>query len=281
MPNFDDLKKILKDFAEKYKGANGDLSAKVTGIIADAGKNVVDSITGKSSQEKAGEVIRDFYDLLTSGKTTDAISGLFGNFDEASIQEKIDGFMARLKDPEKMEQIVHVLKDVLEKTSPEELCDQLGALLSQSKMPEEEKAQYSMLLSQVVQPMLQSIKDSPEDMAAAQIAVLFDMLSTDMLAAQAAELVRPISPEGISTTINDAVKKLPSPQAVSTVLGEIGKIVNEGLDDIKASGTFSGASKTFKEAGKKIKDIAKDAFAQDQTNKKKLRFRRKGGSFDL
>lgn len=275
-PGFDILKEAFKKFAAKYDGA--DLAAKGVRIAAAGGKAVVDGALKEFPKTFVNTAAKDIYALLTSQEVADGVSASVRAFDEEKVKEMLDGVISQLKDPDTALKIAKQVKASLDKLPTDDLEAQIDGLLSMNNVPMQNRMIFQAIFSQI-KPILEDMKNSSDEEVAAKLSELADMIPSDAIAAQVANLTREVTPEKVSKQAHDLVGKFPSPQTVADIVHGVGNLASQKLEDISKVAAADDAKAILKDLLSNAKDIVSDAVAKDKAAKKT--FDKKGGSFDL
>jgi vacuolar-type H+-ATPase subunit E/Vma4 len=275
-PGFDILKEAFKKFASKYDGA--DMAGKGLRIAAAGGKAVVDSTLQEFPKTFINQVAKDIYSLLTSQEVADGISASVRAFDEEKVKEIVDGLVSGLKDPETSLKIAKQLKSLLDKTGGIDLGSQIEGILDMAGLEMGQKMILQAVLGQIV-PIIEEMKNASEEDVAAKLAELADMIPSDMIAAQVANLTREVTPERVSKEANDIVGKLPSPQAIADIVHGVGAEASKQLDLLAKASSAADAKTLLQEFIQNAGEIVTNTVEKDKAAKKT--FKKDGKSFDL
>jgi uncharacterized membrane protein YheB (UPF0754 family) len=275
-PGFDILKEAFKKFASKYDGA--DLAARGVRIAATGGKAIVDSTLNEFPKTFVNQAAKDIYALLTSQEIADGVSASVRAFDEEKVKEIIDGIVSQMKDPETALKIAKQVKNLLDKAPVGDLEAQIDGLLSMNDVPMANRMIFMAVFSQI-KPILEDMKNSSDEEVANKLMELADMIPSDAIAAQVANLTREVTPEKVSKQAHDLVGKFPSSQTVADIIHGVGNLASEKLDSLSKVASASEAPAILKDLLSNAGDIVKDAVAKDKAAKKT--FDKKGGKFDL
>ena len=275
-PGFDILKEAFKKFASKYDGA--DLAGRGVRIAAAGGKALVDSAQQEFPKAFINQVAKDIYNLLTSQEVADGISTSVRSFDEEKVKEIVDQLVASLKDPETSLKIAKHLKTLLDKTSGVDLESQIDGLLDMADIPMNGKMIFLAVFGQI-KPIIDEMKNASDEEVAAKLAELADMIPSDAIAAQVANLTREVTPERVSKQAHDFVGQFPSPQAIADIVHGVGDAASKNLDRITKVATASEVPAILQDFLKNAGDLISNTVEKDKAAKKT--FDKKGDSFKL
>jgi uncharacterized membrane protein YheB (UPF0754 family) len=275
-PGFDILKEAFKKFASKYDGE--DMAGRGVRIAATGGKAIVDSALQEFPKTFINQIAKDLYSLLTSQEVADGVSTAVRAFDEEKVKEIVDQLVSGLKDPETSLKIAKQLKTLLDKTGGVDLESQIDGILDMANIDMGGKLILQAVLGQI-KPILDEMKNASDEEVAAKLGELADMIPSDMIAAQVANLTREVTPERVSKEANDLVGKLPSPQAIADIVHGVGAEASQKLDLISKVNSPADASALLQEFVKNAGDIVTGTVEKDKAAKKT--FKKDGKSFDL
>lgn len=273
---FDPLKDIFNRFKSKYDPK--DISARVTRSLAAGGKKAVEHARQEFPKTFISQFTQDFYDMVIGQETSDAISNFVRSVDEEKVKNTIDQLVSSLKDEQKALDLASKLKFISNKVPVDQIGPQLDLLVSMLNLPPIGQVIFSTFLDQF-KPILQEIKDAPEEEIAQRIMQLADMIPGDMIAAQIANITDQFTPERVSKEINNLVGKLPAPQIVADTAHILGQTAEKHLDQMSKIADIAdlkGIVADFRrESSEKMQQLFED---ENKNNKKQPP---KGGSFKL
>jgi hypothetical protein len=246
-PGFNLLKEVFAKFAAKHNGE--DLTNRVVRSLAAGGQAAVEKGLQEFPASYVKTVAEDFYAMVTSQELADGISMSARSFDEEKIKEQ--------------------LKDLLNKTSTDDIENSIDALMSGRSLGE--KMIFKAFFEQA-RPIIDGMRGAPEEEIAEQIKELAATIPTDGIAQQDGAMTREITPERVAKQAHDLVGKLPSPKAVSDILHGVGKAASKAFGNVSdAQGAKDALSGFVSEAG----DLVRETIAND--NASKTKFNKKGG----
>lgn len=274
-PGFELLKEAFKKFAAKHEGE--DLGNRLTRAVAAGGQAAVNKGLQEFPKAYVKDTAQDFYALITSQEVADGISLTARSFDEEKVKETLDTLLTKLQEPETALKIAKQVKDILAKTSTEDLENGLGAILS-TRSPGEQM--IGQAIFEQFKPVLDGMRNASEEDIAEQLKDLAATIPTDAIAQQAAALTKEVTPERVSKQAHDFVGKLPSPAAVSDILHGVGEVAADKLGKLSNSATASQDAKTIAgEFMSEAAEVVREKIANDNENKRT--FKKGGQDFSL
>jgi hypothetical protein len=266
-PGFNLLKEVFAKFAAKHNGE--DLTNRVVRSLAAGGQAAVEKGLQEFPASYVKTVAEDFYAMVTSQELADGISMSARSFDEEKIKETLDTVLAQLQNDDTALKVAKQLKDLLNKTSTDDIENSIDALMSGRSLGE--KMIFKAFFEQA-RPIIDGMRGAPEEEIAEQIKELAATIPTDGIAQQVGAMTREITPERVAKQAHDLVGKLPSPKAVSDILHGVGKAASKAFGNVSdAQGAKDALSGFVSEAG----DLVRETIAND--NASKTKFNKKGG----
>jgi uncharacterized membrane protein YheB (UPF0754 family) len=275
--NNPDFKGIIDAFS-KFASAHGgdDIAGRITRALASGGKAAVDKSLEEFPKTFITRTAKDFYALISSQEIADSLSSSVTSFDEEKVKEAVDNLADRLKDPEVALQVAKQVKEILSKTSTDDIEAALDGLTD--KLPADKRMMVIFTLAQA-KPLIDSMRTASDEEVAEIISSIADNLPSDLIALQLGALTREVTPERISKHTQDAVDKLPSPKALGDIVHGIGKSASEHLESASKSATPGDAANILKQFITNIGADVSDTLAKDKTTKKKNK--PQNGDFNL
>lgn len=272
---FNLIKEAFKKVADKY--ADSDIAGRVVRSLAAGGKAAVDKAQEEFPKNFVKQAVGDFYALLSSQEVADGISSTVRGFDEEKVKEVVDSALNQLKQDDVALKVAKSLKDALQKTSTDDLENALDAALSGRGMGERMVAK---MFFEQARPIIDDMRDASEEDIAEKIKELADTVPSDAIAQQVAALTREITPERVSQQAHQFVGKLPSPNAISEILHDLGKSAGDKFDQISKAGNLKDAGSILQQFTDEARTIVSDTLANDKAAKKTFK-PNKGRDFDL
>ncbi len=272
---FNLIKEAFKKVADKY--ADSDIAGRVVRSLAAGGKAAVDKAQEEFPKNFVKQAVGDFYALLSSQEVADGISSTVRGFDEEKVKEVVDSALNQLKQDDVALKVAKSLKDALQKTSTDDLENALDAALSGRGMGERMVAK---MFFEQARPIIDDMRDASEEDIAEKIKELADTVPSDAIAQQVAALTREITPERVSQQAHQFVGKLPSPNAISEILHDLGKSAGDKFDQISKAGNLKDAGSILQQFTDEARTIVSDTLANDNAAKKTFK-PNKGRDFDL
>lgn len=274
-PGFELLKEAFKKFAAKHDGE--DIGNRLTRAAAAGGQAAVNKGLGEFPKTYVKEAAQDFFALLTSQEVADGVSLTARSFDEEKVKELLDSALLKLQEPETSLKIAEKVKEILEKTSTDDIENGLGAILS-TRSPGEQM--IGQAIFEQFKPMIDGMRGASVEDIAEQLKDVAATVPTDAIAAQAAALTKEITPERVSKQAHDLVGKLPSPGAVSEILHGVGEVASDKLGKISNSTTPAQDAKSLLgEFVAEASEVVREKLAND--NESKRTFKKGGQDFSL
>lgn len=272
---FNLIREAFKKVADKY--ADSDIAGRVVRSLAAGGKAAVDKAQEEFPKNFVKQAVGDFYALLSSQEVADGISSTVRGFDEEKVKEVVDSALNQLKQDDVALKLAKSVKDALQKTSTDDLENALDAALSGRGMGERMVAK---MFFEQARPIIDEMRDASEEDIAEKIKELADTVPSDAIAQQVAALTREITPERVSQQAHQFVGKLPSPNAVSEILHDLGKSAGDKFDQISKAGSLKDAGSILQQFTDEARSIVSDTLANDNAAKKTFK-PNKGRDFDL
>src|SRR6218665_264593 len=272
---FNLIKEAFKKVADKY--ADSDIGGRVVRSLAAGGKAAVDKAQEEFPKNFVKQAVGDFYALLSSQEVADGISSTVRGFDEEKVKEVVDSALNQLKQDEVALKLAKSVKDALQKTSTDDLENALDAALSGRGMGERMVAK---MFFEQARPIIDDMRDASEEDIAEKIKELADTVPSDAIAQQVAALTREITPERVSQQAHQFVGKLPSPNAISEILHDLGQAAGSKFDQISKAGSLKDAGAILQQFTDEARTIVSDTLANDNAAKKTFK-PNKGRVFDL
>lgn len=272
---FNLIREAFKKVADKY--ADSDIAGRVVRSLAAGGKAAVDKAQEEFPKNFVKQAVGDFYALLSSQEVADGISSTVRGFDEEKVKEVVDSALNQLKQDDVALKLAKSVKDALQKTSTDDLENALDAALSGRGMGERMVAK---MFFEQARPIIDEMRDASEEDIAEKIKELADTVPSDAIAQQVAALTREITPERVSQQAHQFVGKLPSPNAVSEILHDLGKSAGDKFDQISKAGSLKDAGSILQQFTDEARTIVSDTLANDNAAKKTFK-PNKGRDFDL
>lgn len=273
-PGLDLLKEAFKKFADKY--VTPENADKLTRTAAAGGQAAVNKGLAEFPKAYVKDAANDFYNILNSAEVSDGISQAVRAFDEEKVKALLDKGMAKLQEEETSLKVAKQIKDILAKTSNEQIEQGLDQALATRADGE---ATIVKALFEQFKPMLDDARNGSVEDVAAQVRDIAATIPTDAIAMQAAALTREVTPERVSAQADAIVGKLPSGKAVADIVHGLGEIASDKLGAIAASKTPANDVKSLPaEFAAAAQDLVSKVIAKDNENKAKPS---KGAKFDL
>lgn len=273
-PGLDLLKEAFKKFAAKY--VTPENADKLTRTAAAGGQAAVNKGLAEFPKAYVKDAANDFYGILNSSEISDGISQAVRAFDEEKVKALLDKGMAKLQEEETSLKVAKQIKDVLAKTSNEQIEQGLDNALATRADGE---AMIVKALFEQFKPMLDDARNGSVEDVAAQVRDIAATIPTDAIAMQAAALTREITPERVSKQADAIVGKLPSGKAVADIVHGLGELASDKLGAIAASKTPANDAKAAAaEFASEAQGLVGKIIAKDNENKAKPP---KGAKFDL
>lgn len=273
-PGLDLLKEAFKKFADKY--VTPENADKLTRTAAAGGQAAVNKGLAEFPKAYVKDAANDFYNILNSAEVSDGISQAVRAFDEEKVKALLDRGMAKLQEEETSLKVAKQIKDILAKTSNEQIEQGLDQALATRADGE---ATIVKALFEQFKPMLDDARNGSVEDVAAQVRDIAATIPTDAIAMQAAALTREVTPERVSAQADAIVGKLPSGKAVADIVHGLGEIASDKLGAIAASKTPANDVKSLPaEFAAAAQDLVSKVIAKDNENKAKPS---KGAKFDL
>lgn len=273
-PGLDLLKEAFKKFADKY--VTPENADKLTRTAAAGGQAAVNKGLAEFPKAYVKDAANDFYNILNSAEVSDGISQAVRAFDEEKVKALLDRGMAKLQEEETSLKVAKQIKDILAKTSNEQIEQGLDQALATRADGE---AMIVKALFEQFKPMLDDARNGSVEDVAAQVRDIAATIPTDAIAMQAAALTREVTPERVAGQADAIVGKLPSAKAVADIVHGLGEIASDKLGAIAASKTPANDVKSLPaEFAAAAQDLVSKVIAKDNENKAKPS---KGAKFDL
>lgn len=264
---FNFLKDVFAKFAAKHDGA--DLTNRVVRSLAAGGKAAVDKGLQEFPASYIKTVAEDFYATVTSQEMADGVSQSVRSLDEGKVKEILDGVLSELQKDENATKLAKQLKDMLNKTSTDDLENGIDALMSSRSLGE--RMIFKAFFEQA-RPIIDNMRTASVEEVAEQIKELAATIPTDGIAQQVGAMTREVTPERVAKQAHDMIGKMPSPAAVSNIIHGIGKAASDSFGKITDAASAKDKLSEFVTAAK---DIVRDTIAND--NQSKTTFKKKGG----
>ncbi|MBI1214509.1 MAG: hypothetical protein GC185_01660 [Alphaproteobacteria bacterium] len=266
-PGFDLLREVFAKFAAKHDGE--DLTNRVVRSLAAGGKAAVEKGLEEFPATYIKTVAEDFYAMVTSQELADGVSMTARSFDEEKVKEVLDSALTQLQNDDTALKVAKQLKDMLSKTSTDDIENSIDALMSGRSLGE--KMVFKAFFEQA-RPIIDGMRDASEEEIADQIKELAATIPTDGIAQQVGAMTREITPERVAKQAHDFVGTLPSPGAISDIVQGVGKAASKAFGGISdANGAKNALADFVSEAG----DLVRETIANDNASKKT--FKKKGG----
>lgn len=274
-PGLDLLKEAFKKFADKH--LNDDTAARATRAVAAGGQAAVDKGLKEFDKSYVKGLATDFFATLTSQEVADGVSLSIRSFDEEKVKEKLDQWMLKLQEPEVSLKLAKQIKEILAKTSTEQIEQGLDQALASRSDGEQ---MIVKALFEQFKPMLDGMRNGTVEEVAEQVRDIAATIPTDAIAMQVAALTREVTPERVSKQAHDLVGQLPSPKAVSEIAHGLGSLASEKLGKLATSKDVKNDAKTLaSEFVTEAQSVVKEKIAND--NDSKRNFKKGGQDFSL
>jgi broad-specificity NMP kinase len=264
-PGFENLKELLKEFADNVKSMN--LDGKAARTMAEGAKAGVERAKAEFSKQAIEDVASLLYKSITDDRLSESLSQAVRGVDVDQLRASLEASVNVLKDEEKARQVAAQIKKIVENVDPnkieEFLREQMETLPLQQKM--------AMAVLVVVLPeKLAEIKAKSVEELAGMLTNLADQLPIDDLVAQIYAANQAVTPERVSVATTKVVAGLPAPKALAELFHGIADAAVKQLDRVITDDNTRPSAEEFAKDVQAAIDQAKGNGGKGGISKKKF-----------
>jgi len=202
------------------------------------------------------QIVADAYTQLQSVNTESVLNRAL---DPAKVETAVNSLKAQLQDPQASLQVAQSLKQVLAVTSSEKFEETL--LKATQNAPLEQRFAMQLLAAQLA-PKIDEIKSSSVEDVAQRIRDFGSRLSADDVNQQLG-MVKQFGPQSFASQQQDALSRLPAPEAVADAMKALGNAASQALDNASKASTFAETVAHLKQFVQDASGIVPPAPGQD------------------
>lgn len=274
-PGFEFLKDAFNKFAAQHSGE--DMKNSLLRSVAAGGKAAVDKALTEFPQDNIKAIVSDLYKTIASQDVADGISLAIRSVDAEKIQSALDAAVESLNDDKTALNVAKIVKQLAEKLDGETKDAIIGKLTE--GRPFQEAMMIELIANQVT-VMLDDIRSASDEEVVALVRQLAQSIPTPAIAAQLGAMTDSVTPDVVKAKVDDAVKSLPSADAIASIAHEVGGIASKHLDVASKAATSADIASAFNALVSDAAAAVEKTIANDNADKK-TNPRKKGGKFDL